>query len=240
MKVHKRNGIKEEVSFDKVLNRIKILSGHLYSEFSPLNVDPSLIAQKVCSEIYDGVKTSELDELAAQISIALYPKNTDYGELASRISISNNHKNTLPLFSDCIKYLYDNKVYNGRTIIAKYLYTLVQLNKNMIDQAISNNADYLIDYFGYKTLEKSYLLKSKGIIIERPQYLFMRVALCIHRDNIHNAINTYKLLSLKYYTHATPTLFNAGTINEQLASCFLIAMKDDSISGIYDTLKSVH
>jgi ribonucleoside-diphosphate reductase alpha subunit len=237
MKVQKRNGIREDVSFDKVLNRMKILAGHHLSEFRPLNVDPSLIAQKVCSEIYDGVKTSELDELSAQISIALYPKNTDYGELASRISISNNHKNTLPLFSDCIKYLYDNKVYNGRTIIAKYLYTLVQLNKNMIDKAISNNADYLIDYFGYKTLEKSYLLKSKGIIIERPQYLFMRVALCIHRDNIHNAINTYKLLSLKYYTHATPTLFNAGTINEQLASCFLIAMKDDSISGIYDTLK---
>ena len=237
MKVQKRNGNFEEVSFDKVLNRIKILAGQGLSEFTSLNVDPSLIAQKVCSEIYDGVKTYELDELAAQISIALYPKNTNYGELASRISISNNHKNTLPLFSDCIKYLYDNKVYNGRTIIAEYLYNLVKQNKSIIDNAISNNADYLIDYFGYKTLEKSYLLKSNGIIIERPQYLFMRVALCIHRDNIENAINTYNLLSFKYYTHATPTLFNAGTINEQLASCFLIAMKDDSISGIYDTLK---
>jgi len=243
MKVQKRNGSFEDISFDKVLLRIRILSGdNAYKTsksctLSKLNVDPVKISQKVCSEIYDGVKTSELDELAAQSAIALYPVNIDYGELASRISISNIQKNTLPLFSDCVKYLYDNKVYNGRTIIAKYLYDLVMDNRAEIDAAIDDSADYNIDYFGFKTLEKSYLLRSEGIIIERPQYLFMRVALCIHRRSIKDAIATYKLLSHKYYTHATPTLFNAGTINEQLASCFLIAMKDDSIYGIYDTLK---
>ena len=243
MKVLKRNGSFEEISFDKVLNRIKILSGFDNSDkdginsFSKLNVDPVKISQKVCSEIYDGVKTCELDELASQSAIALYPINTDYGELASRISISNIHKNTIPIFSDAVKYLYNNKTLNGKTIIAEYLYNLVMDNKDKINDAIDNMADYSIDYFGIKTLEKSYLLKSGNVIVERPQYLFMRVSLSIHRDNIDNAIATYKLLSGKYYTHATPTLFNAGTINEQLASCFLLAMKDDSICGIYDTLK---
>ena len=243
MKVQKRNGTFEDISFDKVLNRVRILSGEIAGEhaddkrMSKLVVDPVRIAQKVCNEIYDGVTTTELDELASQSAIALYPVNTDYGELASRISISNIHKNTLPSFTDSIKYLYENKVYNGRTIVAKYLYDIVAHNRIKIDSAIDDSADYDIDYFGFKTLEKSYLLRINGKIIERPQYLFMRVALCIHRDNVDNAIDTYKMLSSKYYTHATPTLFNAGTINEQLASCFLIAMKDDSICGIYDTLK---
>lgn len=244
MKVLKRNGSFEEISFDKVLNRIKILSGFDNSKstesinsFSKLNVDPVKISQKVCSEIYDGVKTCELDELASQSAIALYPINTDYGELASRISISNIHKNTISIFSDAVKYLYNNKTLNGKTLIAEYLYNLVMDNKDKINDVIDNMADYSIDYFGIKTLEKSYLLKSGNVLVERPQYLFMRVALSIHRDNIDNAIATYKLLSGKYYTHATPTLFNAGTINEQLASCFLLAMKDDSICGIYDTLK---
>ena len=228
MKVLKRNGQYEDVKFDKVFNRIRILSGKkdndlmdkdFKNEFISLNVDPTLIAQKVCSEIYDKVKTSELDELASQISIALYPKNPDYGDLASRISISNIHKNTPHKFSDAIEYLYKNKILNGRTIIADYLYNIV------------------IDYFGFKTLEKSYLLKSNGKIIERPQYLFMRVALCIHRDNIDDAIATYHLLSNKYYTHATPTLFNAGTNRDQFSSCFLLTMEDDSVDGIFNTLK---
>ncbi len=237
MKVTKRNGSFEDVSFDKVLKRIQTLAGHLNKEFSHLNVDSVKIAQKVCTEIYDGVDTTQLDELASQIAIALYPVNTDYGELASRISISNIHKNTPKKFSEGIEMLYSSRELNGRSIIAEYLYNFVNKNKDIIDKIIDDSADYNIDYFGFKTLEKSYLLKIKEQIIERPQYLFMRVALCIHRDNIDNAISTYHILSGKYYTHATPTLFNSGTINEQLASCFLIAMKDDSIDGIYDTLK---
>jgi len=238
MKVQKRNGQTEDVSFDKVLNRIVKLSDFQHNQTTgKLNVDACKIAQKVCSEIYDGVKTTELDELASQISIALYPVNTDYGKLASRISISNIHKNTPSKFSDAIKELYSFKLQSGKTIIAKYLYNIVMENIDILNNVINDLADYKIDYFGFKTLEKSYLLRYNGRIIERPQYLFMRVALCIHRDNIDNAIATYHVLSEKYYTHATPTLFNAGTLNEQLASCFLISMKDDSITGIYDTLK---
>jgi len=233
MKVQKRNGEYEEVSFDKILNRIKLLC--IGEEFKyKLNIDPTVIAQKVCSQMYDNVKTSELDKLSSEISIALYTTHPDYATLSSRICISNHQKSCPNTFSECIDILYNNGV---KPIVNKYLYDLVVKNKDLIDSKIDLYRDYLIDFFGFKTLEKSYFLKQNHIIRETPQYLFMRVALCIHRNDINKAFETYDMISNKYFIHATPTLFNAGTNREQLASCFLLAMKDDSIAGIFDTLK---
>ena len=231
MKVQKRNGVKEDVSFDKILNRIKLLC--LSDEFDKkLDIDPTIIAQKVCSELYDGVTTTELDILSSEVAISLYSGHLDYATLASRIIISNHHKKMdQSKFSEVIDKLYKNN------IIDKYLYDLVDENKVLINQKIDYSRDYKLDFFGFKTLEKSYLLKCDGVIVERPQDLFMRVALCIHRDNLSNAFETYDYISNKCFIHATPTLFNAGTRREQLASCFLLSMKEDSITGIYDTLK---
>ncbi len=230
MRVQKRNGDYEDVSFDKILKRIQLLC--IGEEFNKqLNIDPTIIAQKVCSEIYENVKTSQLDELSSQIAISMYSKNPEYGILASRIVVSNHHKRTLSNFSTVIEELYENN------IIQKYLYDLVQGNMDIINEKINHIKDYDLDFFGFKTLEKSYLLKINGNIVERPQYLFMRVALCIHRDNLEKAFETYEHMSNKDFIHATPTLFNAGTKREQLASCFLLAMKEDSVDGIYDTLK---
>ena len=230
MKVLKRNNSYEDVSFDKILKRMNLLCND--SEFNQsLIIDPTIIAQKVCSEIYDGVKTSELDELSSQIAISMYSKHPEYATLANRISISNHHKHTDDVFSHVIQQLYEN------SMIQDYLYKMVMDHKECIDNYIKKNNDYNLDYFGFKTLEKSYLLKINKVIVERPQYLFMRVALCIHRDNLEKAFETYDHISNKDFIHATPTLFNAGTHKEQLASCFLLSMKDDSVMGIYDTLK---
>ena len=230
MRVQKRNGTFEEVSFDKILKRIRSLC--IGDDFSyKLRIDPTIIAQKVCSEIFDGVKTSKLDELSSQISISLYSKDPDYAKLASRIVVSDHHKSTKGSFSDVITKLYENKIIND------YLYDLVDNNKEAIENEICDMKDYDIDFFGFKTLQKSYLLKVDGEIVEKPQHLFMRVALCIHRDNLEKAFETYHHISNKDFIHATPTLFNAGTNREQLASCFLLAMKEDSVHGIYDTLK---
>ena len=233
MKVQKRNNVCEEVSFDKILNRVKLLC--IGEEFKyKLNIDPTIIAQKVCSQIYDNVQTSELDKLSSEISIALYTTHPDYAILSSRICISNHQKSCPNTFSECIDILYNNGV---KPVINKYLYDLVNNNIELINSKIDSHRDYLIDFFGFKTLEKSYLLKQNHIIRETPQYLFMRVALCIHRNNLDLAFETYNMISNKYFIHATPTLFNAGTNHEQLASCFLLSMKEDSISGIFDTLK---
>ena len=234
MRVEKRNGSYEEVSFDKILTRIKSLSQG--SEFNKsLNIDETVIAQKVIREIHDGVKTSELDELSSQIAIAMYSKNPDFKTLAGRIVISNHHKNT---FSEKIQLLYNyHNNSQHKPLVAKYLYDLVQENKGIIDNTIDYMKDYDFDFFGFKTLEKSYLYKTDGKIIERPQDMLMRVSLAIHRNNINKALENYKLMSDHYFTHATPTLYNAGSNREQFASCFLLTMKEDSISGIYDTLK---
>jgi ribonucleoside-diphosphate reductase subunit M1 len=230
MKVQKRNGDFEEVSFDKILTRIRLLCES--EEFKEkLHIDPTAIAQKVVNELYDGITTTKLDELSYQSAIATYSKHPEYAVLASRICVSNHHKHTSDSFAGVIQRLYD------ADIIQKYLYDLVQNNIDFIELAINYHRDYDIDFFGLKTLEKSYLLKINGIIVERPQHLFMRVALCIHRENITSALDMYDSLSKKEYIHATPTLFNAGTKREQLASCFLLAMKNDSVEGIYDTLK---
>ena len=236
MRVQKRNGSMEEVSFDKILNRIKSLCND--PNLKELNVDPSIIAQKVCSEIYDGVTTEELDILSSEISISLYSTDTDYKILASRIIISNHHKNTSSDFKEVIDKLYNFKR-NGEkeNLISENLYNLVQDNINEINDILDYKFDYKFDYFGFKTLERSYLLKVDDKIIERPQHLYMRVALSIHRNDINKAFETYLGMANQDFIHATPTLFNAGTKREQFSSCFLLMMQDDSVVGIYDTLK---
>jgi len=236
MRVQKRNGSYEEISFDKILTRIKSLS-HGPEFKNPLKIDETIVAQKVIQEIHDGVKTSELDELSSQIAIAMYSKNPDFKTLASRIVISNHHKNTKNTFSEKIKLLY-NYHNNGKhkPLIAKYLYDLVLENKDLIDNHIDYMKDYDFDFFGFKTLEKSYLYKTDGKIIERPQDMLMRVSLSIHRENLNEALINYDLMSKHYFTHATPTLYNAGSNREQFASCFLLTMQEDSIKGIYKTL----
>ncbi len=234
MRVIKRNGEMEDVSFDKVLNRLKNLS-------SGLTIDVSEIAQKVCSRIYDGVKTYELDELAAYLCSSMSIEHPDYSLLASRIIISNHHKNTSPSFSETIQTLYNNldNHNNPVPLVSEELYNVVNKNKEKLNTCIDYQRDYLFDYFGFKTLERAYLLRVDKKIIERPQHMWMRVAIGIHGNDIKDVIQTYDLLSKKYFTHATPTLFNAGTNRPQLSSCFLCSINDDSVAGIFDSLKEV-
>jgi ribonucleoside-diphosphate reductase alpha chain len=234
MRVIKRNGEMEDVSFDKVLNRLKNLS-------SGLTIDVSEIAQKVCSRIYDGVKTYELDELAAYLCSSMSIEHPDYSLLASRIIISNHHKNTSPSFSETIQTLYNNLDNHNNQIplVSEELYNIVNKNKEKLNTCIDYQRDYLFDYFGFKTLERAYLLRVDKKIIERPQHMWMRVAIGIHGNDIKDVIQTYDLLSKKYFTHATPTLFNAGTNRPQLSSCFLCSINDDSVAGIFDSLKEV-
>ena len=236
MRVQKRSGDYEEVSFDKILNRMKSLS--FGEEFDHhLSIDPTIIAQKVCSEIYDGVKTHELDTLASEIAISLYSTHPDYSILAARILVSNHHKNTDGKFSRKVARLY-NAITDERStpLVNKQFYEYVMNNAEEIESVIDYRRDYSFDFFGLKTLEKSYLYRVNKVIVERPQDMIMRVALSIHRKDLSKAFETYDLMSRHYFTHATPTLYNAGSNREQFASCFLLAMKDDSIKGIYETL----
>ena len=237
MKVVKRNGILEDVSFDKVLTRIQLAA-------KDLEVNPTLIAQRTLLRIYDGVKTSELDELASQLSISLMTTNHDYGILASRIAISNHHRNTSDKFTDVVRELSHQVIEKTGEIVSNVSEELVGLCEkygDVINQRIDYQRDYDLDYFGFKTLEKlQYLLRNiHGKTLERPQHLMMRVSLALWGSaNLEQAFDTYDLLSKKYFIHATPTNFNAGTPRQQLSSCFLLAMKgNDSIAGIYDTLK---
>lgn len=232
MRVSKRNGELEEVSFDKVLNRIRNLSDNL-------NVNIFDVAQKVCTRIYDNVKTSELDELAAHICSSMITEHPDYGTLAAKIIISNHHKNTSPSFSETITLLYNNVDINKERnpLVSDELYETVMKNKEKLNSYIDYGRDYLFDYFGFKTLERSYLLRVDNVVVERPQHLLMRVALGIHGNDIKDALNTYDLMSKKYFIHATPTLFNAGTKRPQCSSCYLLHMNDDSIVGIYRSLE---
>ncbi len=234
MRVLKRNEEYEDVSFDKVLMRLKKLS-------SDLNINVSEIAQKVCTRIYDGVKTCELDELAAYLCSSMSIDNPDYSTLASRIIISNHHKNTSPSFSETVQILYDNKDIHGEKspLVSEELYDIVCKNKEKLNNYIDYQRDFLFDYFGFKTLERAYLIKINKKIIERPQHLWMRVSLGIHGNDIREVLQTYDLMSKKYFTHATPTLFNSGTKRPQLSSCFLCSVNDDSVSGIYESLKEM-
>ncbi|AZI23887.1 ribonucleoside-diphosphate reductase subunit alpha [Pedobacter sp. G11] len=236
MFVLKRDGRKEPVQFDKITARIQKLCYSLNSDL----VDPIDVAKKVIEGLYDGVTTSELDNLAAETAASLTTKHPDYALLASRIAVSNLHKNTTKSFSGTMKMLYeyfDPKAQKPAPLIADDVYEIIAKNADILDSSIIYDRDFGFDYFGFKTLEKSYLLKVNGAIVERPQHLFMRVSVGIHKEDIESAIKTYNLMSERWFTHATPTLFNAATPKPQMSSCFLLTMQDDSIEGIYDTLK---
>lgn len=237
MFVIKRDGRKEPVHFDKITARISKLSFGLNSTF----VIPHRVAQAVIQGLYDGVTTTELDELAARTSANMTVVHPEYAVLAARIAVSNLHKNTKKNFSRIIEELYnyiDPKTNTKAPLIADDVFEIILNNKDRLDAAIVHHRDYNYDFFGFKTLEKSYLLRMHGKIVERPQHMLMRVAVGIHKNDIDSAIQTYDLMSEKWFTHATPTLYNAGTPKAQLSSCFLLTMKDDSIRGIYDTLKN--
>ena len=235
MYVLKRDGRKEPIMFDKITARIK----KLCYGFNPL-VDPVRVAMRVIEGLYDGVTTSELDNLAAEIAATMTTTHPDYASLAARISVSNLHKNTLKSFSETMKDLYEyvNPITGKKApLLSDEVYKVIKKNAEELDSKIIYNRDFGYDYFGFKTLERSYLLKINGLIVERPQHMLMRVSVGIHLDDLEAVIDTYELMSKKYFTHATPTLFNSGTPKPQMSSCFLLTMQDDSIDGIYDTLK---
>ncbi|GAA4269025.1 ribonucleoside-diphosphate reductase subunit alpha [Hyunsoonleella aestuarii] len=235
MYVVKRDGRKEQIMFDKITARVRKLCYGL-NEL----VDPLKVTMRVIEGLYDGVTTSELDNLAAEIAATMTTAHPDYARLAARISVSNLHKNTKKTFSEVMHDLY--AYVNPRTgkdapLLSDEVYNVIMENKDRLDSTIIYNRDFGYDYFGFKTLERSYLLKLNGQIAERPQHMLMRVSVGIHLNDLDAAIETYELMSKKYFTHATPTLFNAGTPKPQMSSCFLLTMKEDSIDGIYDTLK---
>ncbi|KAF2515809.1 ribonucleoside-diphosphate reductase subunit alpha [Flavobacterium salilacus subsp. salilacus] len=236
MYVVKRDGRREPVMFDKITDRVRILC----YELSDL-VDPVKVAMRVIEGLYDGVTTYELDNLAAEIAAAMTVTHPDYAQLAARISVSNLHKNTKKSFSETMSDMYH--YVNPRTgqkspLLSDEVYEAIMANAEVLDSSIIYNRDFNYDYFGFKTLERSYLLKINGKIVERPQHMLMRVSVGIHLNDIDAVLETYELMSKKFFTHATPTLFNSGTPKPQMSSCFLLTMKDDSIDGIYDTLKN--
>ena len=234
MHVIKRNGKSEDISFDKILQRVRKLG----NEFS-LHIPYSTLVMKVIDQLYDKISTQQIDILTAEQCAAMSTINIDYGTLAGCIAISNLHKKTDRSFYKTMKKAYEFKDINGKhsPLINKKFWDIVNNHKDTFDNMIKHKRDFNIDYFGFKTLERAYLFKINKIIIERPQYMWLRVAISLHGNNILKVEETYNLMSQKYFTHATPTLFNAGTQREQLSSCYLIAMEGDSIDGIYNTLK---
>lgn len=236
MFVIKRDGRKESVKFDKITARVEKLCYSLNSKF----IDPTKVAMKVIEGLYDGVTTTELDNLAAETAASMSTIHPDYSLLASRIAVSNLHKNTTKSFSATMGKLYhyvEPKTGLNASLLDEEVYAVIKKHAAVLDSTIIYDRDFAFDYFGFKTLERSYLLKLNGKVVERPQHMYMRVAVGIHLDNIEEVIKTYNLMSERWFTHATPTLFNAGTPKPQMSSCFLLTMKDDSIEGIYDTLK---
>lgn len=235
MNVVKRDGRREPVMFDKITDRVRILCYGLNDL-----VDPVKVAMRVIEGLYDGVTTSELDNLAAETAASMTIAHPDYAQLAARIAVSNLHKNTKKSFSETMSdmYHYVNPRTNQESpLLSDEVYEAIMANAELLDSTIIYNRDFNYDYFGFKTLERSYLLRINGQIVERPQHMLMRVSVGIHLNDIPAAIETYELMSKKFFTHATPTLFNAGTPKAQMSSCFLLTMQDDSIDGIYDTLK---
>ena len=235
MYVVKRDGHKEPIMFDKITSRVRKLCYSL-NEL----VDPVKVSMRVIEGLYDGVTTSELDNLAAEIAATMTTTHPDYAKLAARISVSNLHKNTKKSFSETMSdlYTYVNPRTNKKApLLSDETYKIIAKNAEFLDSTIIYNRDFHYDYFGFKTLERSYLLKLNGKVAERPQHMLMRVSIGIHMEDLDSAIETYNLMSKKYFTHATPTLFNSGTPKPQMSSCFLLTTKDDSIDGIYDTLK---
>jgi len=235
MQVVKRTGRREDVSFDKITARIKKLCYSLDSNY----VDHILISKKVIQGLYDGVTTSELDNLAAETAASMATEHPDYASLAARIAISNLHKNTKKSFSETMRDLFeyvDPKTGEKAGLVAEKYLKIMEDNADKLDSAIIYDRDYSFDYFGFKTLERSYLLRMDGNVVERPQHLLMRASIGIHGEDIESAIETYNLMSEKWFIHATPTLFNAATPKPQLSSCFLLSATEDSISGIFETL----
>ncbi len=233
MKVQKRNGNYEPVMFEKITARIKKLCYELDT-----TVDACMIAQKVIQGVYDGVTVSEIDDLAAETAAFMTTHHPDFAKLAARISVSNLHKNTDKTFSKVIETLRNNK-HHGKPapLIAEDIYDIVMCNSEQLNAAVVFDRDFNFDYFGFKTLERSYLMRVNNIIQERPQHMIMRVAVGIHKDDIHSVVETYRLMSQGWFVHATPTMYNAGTPEPQMSSCFLLTMQDDSIDGIFETLK---
>lgn len=236
MQVTKRDGQTEDVSFDKILTRLKNLSTNIEPK---LNISYAQLVMKVVEQFHDGISTNTIDELVAEQCASMSTTKLDYGDLASRIVVSNHQKSTSSRFSEVMGMLYGFVDHNGveSPLISKELHLTVSKNAERLDAAIDYDRDFLIDYFGFKTLERAYMMRLGDKIVERPQHMWMRVSLGIHGDDIDAAIETYDLMSQKYFTHATPTLFNAGTPRPQLSSCYLLAMESDSIDGIYNTLK---
>ena len=235
MYVIKRDGRRELVQFDKITARIKKLCYSLHE-----SVDPQRVAMRVIEGVYDGVSTTELDNLAAEVAATNAVTHPDYASLASRIAVSNLHKATKKSFAETMNDLYnyvDPVTGDPASLLAEDVHEIIQENAEFLDSQIIYDRDFSYDYFGFKTLERSYLLKMNGEISERPQQMLMRVSVGIHKDDLESVVKTYNMLSEGWFTHATPTLFNAGTPKPQMSSCFLLTMKEDSISGIYDTLK---
>mmetsp|Transcript_57690 Transcript_57690/g.108108 ORF Transcript_57690/g.108108 Transcript_57690/m.108108 type:complete len:824 (+) Transcript_57690:65-2536(+) len=233
--VVKRDGSHQEVKFDNITKRIQALCDGLDVSF----IDPVRVTMKVLEGFHPGMQTSSIDELAAETCAYMSQKHPDFSILAARIAVSNLHKNTSDSFAETCRALHEYRDKQGRpaSLLSEEVATFVQANAARLDEAVVYKRDYDYDYFGFKTLEKSYLLRVHGRIVERPQHLLMRVACGIHCGNVDGAIETYDLMSRRLYTHATPTLFNSGTPQPQMSSCFLLTMKDDSIEGIYDTLR---
>jgi len=233
MRVLKRNGKYENIGFDKILKRVKSIG-----QECGIKLNYTTFVMKVIDQLYDGIPTAKIDELTAEQCASLSIQHPDYNILAGRLIVSNHHKNTTGSFFSVMKKLYQFKDvhHNPYPLVNKDFFETVEKNKDELDKMIYHERDYLIDYFGFKTLERAYLMKIGGIVVERPQYLWLRVAIAIHGDNMKNVRTTYDLMSQKYFTHATPTLFNAGTPNQQLSSCYLLSLEDDSITGIYNTL----
>ena len=233
--VKKRSGKLEAVSFDKILDRVKKIG----EEVNLTQVKYSALVMKIIDQLYSGIETSKIDELTSEQCASLTTVSYEYGILASRVAISNHHKNTSKSLKETVEKLWSfNDVHGNRSpIISEEYYNLVMKHSEVLDNVINYDRDYSFDYFGFKTLERAYLLRKDKIVVERPQHMWMRVALCIHKDNLERVFETYDMMSKKYFTHATPTLFNAGTPRQQLSSCYLISMESDSIDGIYNTLK---
>ena len=231
MYVLKRDGRREPVQFDKITARIKKLCYGLHDA-----VDPTKVAMRVIEGVYDGVTTTELDNLAAEVAATNAVTHPDYAQLASRIAVSNLHKATKKSFTETMKDLHeyvDPITGENASLIAEDVWEIIQKNSELLDSSIIYDRDFSYDFFGFKTLERSYLLKIEGQIAERPQQMLMRVAVGIHKDDMDSAIETYNMMSEGWFTHATPTLFNAGTPKPQMSSCFLLTTKEDSICLLY-------
>ena len=236
MRVMKRDGKFEDISFDKILNRVKNLGNNMEPK---LKLNYSQFVMDVIEQLYPDISTTKIDELTAEQCASMCTKHPDYGSLASRIIVSNNHKNTLPSFSDTMELLYEFKDIHDKhiPIIDAKVWSIIKNNKDFFDNIVDYNRDFEIDYFGFKTLERAYLMRVDKKVVERPQHMWLRVSIGIHFDDLDAVKETYDLMSQKYFTHATPTLYNAGTPRPQLSSCYLLSMEDDSIDGIYNTLK---